>query len=124
MNEISQFSGMVLPSVDSIAIHNTNSHEREMPTPNNVNAEGISMVKSGIARYGASYSQILHSSLNTVNHNQHYASSQMAAVTERRSDDLIGTVMAIQNASMSFQFLLQARNRFVEGYHELFNQQV
>lgn len=103
MNEINQFPGMVLPSVDSIAIYST---------------------KSGIACYGASYSQILHSSLNTVNHSQHYASSQMAAVTEGHSDDLIGTVMAIQNASMSFQFLLQARNRFVEGYHELFNQQV
>ena len=70
------------------------------------------------------YGQIFRYSLNTVSTNQHTAANQMAAVSERRSDDLIGTVVAIQNASMSFQFLLQARNRFVEGYHELFNQQV
>ncbi len=71
-----------------------------------------------------SYTQIFHYSLDSVNQKQHLATEKMTAVSMKQSDDLIGTVMAIQDASLSFQFLLQVRNRMVESYHELFNQQI
>ncbi|WP_281647159.1 flagellar hook-basal body complex protein FliE [Parendozoicomonas sp. Alg238-R29] len=116
MSEISQslnvaFPSMISPSFERIQLFEHTGSE-------------YSPTDSFPVNNFQSYSKIFSHSLNVVNSNQNHASSAMAAVSQRQSDDLIGTVMAIQKASLSFQFLLQARNRFVEGYHELFNQQI
>ena len=48
----------------------------------------------------------------------------MNRVESGQEEDLVGTVLSVQKASLSFQLLLQVRNRLVEGYHEVFNLQL
>ena len=61
--------------------------------------------------------------LDQVNAHDWQAHEMMEGV-EAGADNLVETVLAMQKAARSMQLLLQARNRLVEGYHELFNQPV
>lgn len=47
------------------------------------------------------------------------ASEKMAAVDAGRSDDLVGAMLASQQASLSFSMLMQARNKVVGAMEDL-----
>jgi flagellar hook-basal body complex protein FliE len=47
------------------------------------------------------------------------ASEKMAAVDSGRSDDLVGAMLASQQASLSFSMLMQARNKIVGAMEDL-----
>ena len=66
----------------------------------------------------------LNGEINNVNSKQHLSLEKMTAVEMGDDDDLVGAVMSVQKASMSFQLLLQIRNKMLEGYGELMNQQL
>ncbi|MCY4471661.1 MAG: flagellar hook-basal body complex protein FliE [Kistimonas sp.] len=68
------------------------------------------------------YAALLQQALSHVDDKNHVATQAMGEVARRESDNLIDTVMRIQDARLTFEFALQVRNRLVEGYHELFNQ--
>lgn len=47
------------------------------------------------------------------------ASARMAAVDAGHSDDLVGAMLASQQASLSFSMLMQARNKIVGAMEDL-----
>lgn len=47
------------------------------------------------------------------------AAEKMAAVDSGRSDDLVGAMLASQQASLSFSMLMQARNKIVGAMEDL-----
>ncbi|WP_275129254.1 flagellar hook-basal body complex protein FliE [Steroidobacter cummioxidans] len=47
------------------------------------------------------------------------ASARMAAVDAGQSDDLVGAMLASQQASLSFSMLMQARNKIVGAMEDL-----
>lgn len=47
------------------------------------------------------------------------AADKMAAVDAGRSDDLVGAMLASQQASLSFSMLMQARNKVVGAMEDL-----
>ena len=47
------------------------------------------------------------------------AASQVEAVESGRSDDLVGAMLASQEASLSFSMLMQVRNKVMGGLDEL-----
>lgn len=47
------------------------------------------------------------------------AGEKMAAVDAGRSDDLVGAMLASQQASLSFSMLMQARNKIVGAMEDL-----
>jgi flagellar hook-basal body complex protein FliE len=47
------------------------------------------------------------------------AAEKMAAVDAGRSDDLVGAMLASQQASLSFSMLMQARNKIVGAMEDL-----
>ncbi len=73
---------------------------------------------------GTDFSRLLKAELDQVNALQQTASDRMNRVESGQEEDLVGTVLSVQKASLSFQLLLQVRNRLVEGYHEVFNLQL
>ncbi|WP_211830815.1 flagellar hook-basal body complex protein FliE [Kistimonas asteriae] len=73
---------------------------------------------------GMDFSRLLKAELDQVNALQQTASDRMNRVESGQEEDLVGTVLSVQKASLSFQLLLQVRNRLVEGYHEVFNLQL
>lgn len=71
---------------------------------------------------GPGYAALLQQALASIDDKNQAATESMASVARRESDNLIGAVLQIQDARLTFEFALQVRNRLVEGYHELFNQ--
>lgn len=66
-------------------------------------------------RFSTSLMQAIHS----VNEQDRVASELMAAVDSGRSDDLIGAMLASQQASLSFSMLMQVRNKVVGAMEDL-----
>nr|MDT0253570.1 flagellar hook-basal body complex protein FliE [Endozoicomonas sp.] len=69
------------------------------------------------------FDRIFQQTLNHVNDTQLDAGQQMVAL-ESGKDNLIETVLAIQKASQTMNMMIQVRNRLVEGYQEIFSQQI
>lgn len=61
--------------------------------------------------------------LNHINKPQIDAQEKMQAL-ELGHDNMIDTVMAIQKANQTLHMMIQVRNRLVDGYQEVFSQQI
>jgi flagellar hook-basal body complex protein FliE len=66
-----------------------------------------------------SFSQAMTNVLNTVNQHQSVASQKITAVETGKSDDLVGAMVASQKASLSFNALMQVRNKVVTSFDEI-----
>ena len=66
-----------------------------------------------------SFSQAMTNVLDTVNQHQSYASEKMTGVETGKSDDLVGAMVASQKASLSFNALMQARNKVVMSFEDI-----
>lgn len=62
--------------------------------------------------------------IDTVNAQDHAAAQKMAAVDSGRSDDLVGAMLASQEASLSFSMLMQVRNKVVGAMEDLIKLQL
>lgn len=70
------------------------------------------------------FSKTLASVLNTVNDQQIVATNKINAVELGKSDDMVGAVIAAQQASLSFSALMQVRNKLVTGFDEIMKMSV
>jgi flagellar hook-basal body complex protein FliE len=68
---------------------------------------------------GTSFSQSLTSALHSVDDKERGAADRMAAVDSGRSDDLVGAMLASQDASLSFSMLMQVRNKVMGAVEDL-----
>lgn len=59
--------------------------------------------------------------LNHVNQLQNDSADQMKAVELGTSDDLVGTMLTSQKASLSFSTLVQVRNKLQTGFDDIMN---
>ncbi|MGR5436180.1 flagellar hook-basal body complex protein FliE [Vibrio owensii] len=66
-----------------------------------------------------SFSQAMTNVLDTVNQHQSVASQKMIAVETGASDDLVGAMVASQKASLSFNALMQVRNKVVMSFEDI-----
>ena len=66
-----------------------------------------------------SFSQAMTNVLDTVNQHQSVASQKMTAVEMGASDDLVGAMIASQKASLSFNALMQVRNKVVMSFEDI-----
>lgn len=74
---------------------------------------------------GASFADMLKSSLDSVNQAQHQAEDmQKAFVLGDDKVSLSDTMIAMQKANISFQTAVQVRNRVVTAYNDIMNMQV
>ncbi len=66
-----------------------------------------------------SFAQSMKDTLYSVDQSQHRANDKMAEVDAGRSDDLVGAMLASQEASLSFSMLMQVRNKVMGAVDEL-----
>ncbi|MDN3609470.1 flagellar hook-basal body complex protein FliE [Vibrio ostreicida] len=66
-----------------------------------------------------SFSTAMTQVLDTVNQHQSAASQKMTAVETGKSDDLVGAMIASQKASLSFNALMQVRNKVVSSFEDI-----
>jgi len=73
----------------------------------------------GGATEGGSFSSAMMGAISGVNAADKAAGAKMADVDAGRSDDLVGAMLASQEASLSFSMLMQVRNKVMGAVDEL-----
>lgn len=68
---------------------------------------------------GAGFANAMQDAVQRVDAMQHEASQRMEAVDSGQSDDLVGAMLASQEASLSFSMLMQVRNKVVGAVEDL-----
>ena len=68
---------------------------------------------------GFSFSQSMKDAVNKVNNDDRLAAQKMSDVDSGKSDDLVGAMLASQEASLSFSMLMQVRNKVMGAVDEL-----
>lgn len=76
------------------------------------------------AHAGLSFADSLKEAVYSVDAQEHLAADKAAAVDSGRSDDLVGAMLASQEASLSFSMLMQVRNKVVGAFDELIKLQI
>ena len=66
-----------------------------------------------------SFAQAFDEVIRAVDTQQHASSQAMAAVDSGQSDDLVGTMIQSQKASVSFSALMQVRNKLASAFDEI-----
>lgn len=86
---------------------------------------GTGILENNGERTGIDFSAIVKKSLDQVNHVQQHATS-LARDFEVGAPDanLTEAMIAMQKASLSFQYTLQVRNKLVSAYQEIMNMPV
>lgn len=79
-------------------------------------AQGALLQGDGSA---SSFSDAMAQAVRGVNAQDSAASQKMADVDAGRSDDLVGAMLASQEASLSFSMLMQVRNKVMGAMDEL-----
>lgn len=70
--------------------------------------------------FAASMKEVIHS----VDAKEQAAAERASAVDSGRSDDLVGAMLASQEASLSFSMLMQVRNKVMGAFDELIKLQL
>jgi flagellar hook-basal body complex protein FliE len=73
---------------------------------------------------GGSFSARLKEAIHQVDAKAQAADDKMEAVDSGSSDDLVGAMLASQDASLSFSMLMQVRNKVVGAVDELIKLQL
>ncbi|MFA7096108.1 MAG: flagellar hook-basal body complex protein FliE [Gammaproteobacteria bacterium] len=81
-------------------------------------------VVPGTGHSAESFVERFKEAVYAVDHMDKVASEKMAAVDSGRSDDLVGAMLASQEASLSFAMLMQVRNKVVGAIDELIKMQL
>ena len=68
---------------------------------------------------GFSFTQSMKDALASVNADDQKAGKQMDDVDSGKSDDLVGAMLASQQANLSFSMLMQVRNKVMGAVDEL-----
>jgi flagellar hook-basal body complex protein FliE len=66
-----------------------------------------------------SFAGLLREAVTQTSQLQHEADALVAQVARGNSGDLAATMIAIEKAQISFQLMLQVRNKVVEAYQEI-----
>ena len=83
-------------------------------------APALEMPSAGAAHDGAfSFTQTMKNALDSVDAEDRAAGARVAAVDAGKSDDLVGAMLASQQASLSFSMLVQVRNKVMGAVDEL-----
>ncbi len=70
------------------------------------------------------FAKVFEGALDHVSGMQESAGQMQTNIEMGVSDDLVGTMIASQKASLAFQGVIQARNRVVSAYETVFNMPV
>ncbi|WP_129649239.1 flagellar hook-basal body complex protein FliE [Peristeroidobacter agariperforans] len=71
------------------------------------------------AQHVAGFGSFFERAVYNVDAQDRAAAEKMAAVDAGRSDDLVGAMLASQQASLSFSMLMQGRNKIVGAMEDL-----
>lgn len=84
----------------------------------NVYAPSVSPLDSGPST-GDSFSAILSDAVRSVNQLHDEAAAQVGNLLQGGNADLNGVMIAVEKADVSFQMMMQVRNKIVSAYQDI-----
>ena len=72
----------------------------------------------------AGFGEILKDAISTVNELQKQSDQEIQKLMTGESQDLHTTIIAVQKADLSFQMMMQVRNKIVQAYQQIMGMQV
>lgn len=83
-------------------------------------------VKEGVSAtpQGESFSEMLKSAVNDVTRLQQEADQAITTLAAGKGENIHQTMIALEKASVSFQLMMQVRNKIVAAYEEIMRMQV
>ncbi|PKH25390.1 flagellar hook-basal body complex protein FliE [Enterobacterales bacterium CwR94] len=70
---------------------------------------------------GLNFGKVLDSAITHVDNQQHIASQKQREIEMGTSDDLVGTMVESQKASVAFSAMMQVRNKLQQSFDEVMN---
>ena len=102
--------------VEAFGIQNTML--QEMQQMQNIVRQGTA-IEPHSANGNINFTDTLRATVNNINQQQNVAADMTAAFDAGEQDDLVGTMVASQKASLSFSALMQVRNKLMTGFDEV-----
>jgi flagellar hook-basal body complex protein FliE len=84
----------------------------------------LKLPQSGAAGKSSGFGEVLKDAISTVNELQKQSDQEIQKLMTGESKDLHTTVIAMQKADLSFQMMMQVRNKIVQAYQEVMRMQV
>jgi flagellar hook-basal body complex protein FliE len=79
---------------------------------------------AGVSPGGGAFNDVLSSAIQTVEGFHNNASASVERFLSGEGEELHTTVIATQQAELSFEMFLQARNKVVSAYQEIMRMQI
>ena len=73
---------------------------------------------------GPGFGEVLKDAITTTNELQKQSDQEIQKLMTGESQDLHTTLIAVQKADLSFQMMMQVRNKIVQAYQEIMRMQV
>jgi flagellar hook-basal body complex protein FliE len=73
---------------------------------------------------GTSFGETLRDAITTVNNAQKESDMAVQKLMTGESQDLHATLIAVQKADLSFQMMMQVRNKIIQAYQEIMRTQI
>jgi len=80
--------------------------------------------KSGEPGNGESFGQVLRDAISTTNDLQKQSNLEIQKLMTGETQDLHETMIAVQKADLSFQMMMQVRNKLLQAYQEIMRMQM
>lgn len=90
----------------------------------NVNAKGMLDQLKGPQKGESSFLDTLKDSIKRVGELEKEADKEVEKLAKMESDDVTSTMMAIEKADLTFQLMMQVRNKIIDAYQEIMRLQV
>jgi len=89
------------------------------PIPNAYVPDASSLGDSSEASGGDSFSSVLSNAVHTVNQLHSDAASQVNNLLRGGGSDINDVMVAVEKADVSFQLMMQVRNKIVSAYQDI-----
>jgi flagellar hook-basal body complex protein FliE len=80
--------------------------------------------KIGEAEKGENFGQVLRDAISTSNDLQKQSNQEIQKLMAGETQDLHETIIAVQKADLSFQMMMQVRNKLLQAYQEIMHMQL
>lgn len=82
-------------------------------------ARGLGGLQPGSDSAGANFSDILKSAVQTVDTLHNSAAAQVEQLMQGKGGDINDVMIAVEKADVSFQLMMQVRNKIVNAYQDI-----
>jgi flagellar hook-basal body complex protein FliE len=89
-----------------------------------VNTKGMLDQLKGPQKGESSFLDTLKDSIKRVGELEKEADKEVEKLAKMESDDVTSTMMAIEKADLTFQLMMQVRNKIIDAYQEIMRLQV